>query len=249
MSGFVIRLAGPMQAWGEHSAFGQRDSVRFPTRSGLIGLLSAAEGRTRDADLDRYAPLAFTVRIDRPGVPMEDFHTVGGGYPRHHTVVTAEGKRRAADAATIVSRRRYLADAVFCVAVTGPPELTGPVGQALRTPRWQPYLGRRSCPPDHPLFLATVDDPVRDLEKRVPVARFPAREAGDRTEVEFVTDDIRADSGAVTELADVPRSFTPLDRRYQTRAVTAERRLVPTALFHGRSRDYLTALHAYTQEV
>jgi CRISPR system Cascade subunit CasD len=237
-----------MQAWGEHSAFAHRDTVRFPTRSGLIGLLASAEGRPRDATLDRYTPLAFTVRVDRAGVAMEDFHTVGGGYPRHRTVITAEGKRRSADTATIVSRRRYLADAVFCVAITGPPDLTAPIADALRRPRWQPYLGRRSCPPEQPLLLAAVDNPIGDLQERVPVARFPPRDAGEHTEVEFVTDDIPVQASTVTELADVPLSFTPMDRRYQTRAVTTDLRGIPTSLFHGRTRDYLTALHAYTQE-
>lgn len=44
MSGFLLRLAGPMQSWGEHSMFGERDTLPYPSRSGLIGMFAAAQG-------------------------------------------------------------------------------------------------------------------------------------------------------------------------------------------------------------
>ncbi|MGI5473350.1 CRISPR-associated protein Cas5 [Streptomyces sp. CA-132043] len=45
MTGLLLRLAGPLQAWGTSSAFRDRDTAAHPTRSGLIGLLAAAAGR------------------------------------------------------------------------------------------------------------------------------------------------------------------------------------------------------------
>ena len=47
MSGFLLRLAGPMQSWGEHSMFGERDTLPYPSRSGLIGMFAAAQGVRR----------------------------------------------------------------------------------------------------------------------------------------------------------------------------------------------------------
>ena len=40
--GLLLRLAGPLQSWGERSHFNERDTARFPTRSGVIGMLAAA---------------------------------------------------------------------------------------------------------------------------------------------------------------------------------------------------------------
>lgn len=48
MSGFLLQLGGPLQSWGEHSAFTDRDTVSHPTRSGLIGMIASAFGIPRD---------------------------------------------------------------------------------------------------------------------------------------------------------------------------------------------------------
>lgn len=244
MTGLVLRLAAPLQSWGEHSAFTNRDTVRFPTRSGLIGLLAAAEGIGRGQPLDGYAALRFTVRIDRPGVPMVDFHTIGGG--RARGVPTAEGKYRSVETATIVTRRQYLADAVFTVAVEGPAERIAELAAALRRPHWHPYLGRRSCPPDQPMLLRDrVDDPVADLHQRVPVARrvHPHQQPT----VEFVTEGTDDAADAVTELADVPESFNRFDRRYRTRTVSITAHPIPRQLCLTGPR-FWESLTAYMQE-
>lgn len=175
MSGLILRLAGPLQSWGEHSLYTDRDTLRHPTRSGITGLLACAQGIRRRQPLDRYDPLAITIRVDRPGAVMGDFHTAGGGLPRERSIPTAAGTRRLAGLAIAVTRRWYLSDAVFTVAVEGPAPLIGEIASALAAPRWQPYLGRRSCPPDQPLLLRVVPgDPGSELRGRVPL---PARQA------------------------------------------------------------------------
>ncbi|MBG0828219.1 type I-E CRISPR-associated protein Cas5/CasD [Planomonospora sp. ID67723] len=226
MSGLVLRLAAPLQSWGEHSVFTQRDSLRFPTRSGLIGLLASAEGVGRGRSLEAYEALRFTVRIDRPGVQMIDFHTIGGGLPRG--VPRPDGTQRPRDTATVVTRRQYLSDAVFTVAVEGPEQRLDELVQALRQPHWQPYLGRRSCPPDQPLLLSRVDDPVIHLETRVPLARR-LREKEEPT-AEFVVEGATDAADAVAELADVPESFNRYDRRYRIRTVSITTRTLPREL-------------------
>ncbi|MFD3680386.1 type I-E CRISPR-associated protein Cas5/CasD [Streptomyces sp. NPDC058613] len=169
MTGLILRLAGPLQSWGERSAFSAvRDTAPFPTRSALTGILAAAEGLPRGAALDGYDPLQFTVRIDRPGVLLTDYHTAGGGYPTHLTAATSGGKNKG-DA--VITRRHYLADAVFVVAITGPEQRITDIAGALQHPHWAPYLGRRSCVPDEPLLLrADAADPVTDLLTRIPLS-------------------------------------------------------------------------------
>ncbi|MEU8380641.1 type I-E CRISPR-associated protein Cas5/CasD [Streptosporangium sp. NPDC048865] len=243
MSGLVLRLAGPLQSWGEHSVFAQRDSLRFPTRSGLIGLLASAEGVSRGQLLDAYEALRFTVRIDRPGVQMIDFHTIGGGLPRG--VPRPDGTQRPRDTATMVTRRQYLSDAAFTVAVEGSEQRLGELAEALRRPHWQPYLGRRSCPPDQPLLLRHVDDPVAHLETKVPLAHR-LRENEEPT-AEFVTEGTMDAADAVTELADVPESFNRYDRRYRIRTVSITSRTLPKELCHTGDA-FWKSLTAYIKE-
>lgn len=251
MSGLVLRLAGPLQSWGEHSRFADRDTVSFPTRSGLVGMFAAAIGLPRGHSLERFADLRLTVRVDNSGVPFTDFHTVGGGLPPSRTVPVADGKHRSGEnAGTIVSRRRYLSDAVFTVAVTGPDPLLDEVGRALLTPRWQPYLGRRSCPPDQPLLLRSrAVDPEGDLRTRVPLPRRRrlVPDADGTVEVDLFTETADG-TAAVTELADVPESFSPLDRRYRRRLVYRQVVRIHADLLAWPGRRYREALFRYMQE-
>ncbi|MFE4666162.1 type I-E CRISPR-associated protein Cas5/CasD [Streptomyces sp. NPDC056716] len=78
----LIRLAGPLQSWGITGRFARRDTHSRPTKSGVIGLCAAALGLPREEPLGELAEVLFGVRADRPGTPLRDYHTVGGGtYP------------------------------------------------------------------------------------------------------------------------------------------------------------------------
>lgn len=247
MSGLVLRLAGPLQSWGEHSTFGDRDTLRFPTRSGIIGIFAAAQGLRRGEPLDQYSPLRFTIRVDQPGVYLSDFHTAGGGLPRERSIPTADGGRRGEGKATIVTRRMYLSDAVFTVAVEGPDDVTKQVTAALRSPRWPPYLGRRSCPPDQPMLLrGLADDPLHELRHRIPLPGRKSDTAGQIT-VDILSEE-PAENTAFTEVWDVPSAFTRAGRRYGLRAVYRQRAQFPAALASWHSRkEYHRALAEYAR--
>lgn len=230
MSGLLLRLAGPLQSWGERSAFTPvRDSAPFPTRSALTGILAAAEGLGRnDGGLDAYDNLRFTVRVDRPGVRLADYHTVGGGFPKAQTAATSGGSNKGA---AVITRRHYLADAVFTIAVTGPDADTRRIAKALRHPHWAPYLGRRSCPPDEPFLLrAHVADPAHELRHRVPLSRPPARPEPETVPVTFLYEqpptDVPDNEIDVLDVNDHPVSFAPHQRSHRTRRIyRVERRL------------------------
>lgn len=223
MSGLLLRLGGPLQSWGERSAFTPvRDSAPFPTRSALTGIFAAAEGLSRGEDgIDGYERLRFTVRVDRPGVRLVDYHTVGGGFPKAQTAATSGGSNKGA---AVITRRHYLADAVFTVAVTGPQADTARIAQALRQPHWAPYLGRRSCVPDEPFLLrARVGDPVGELRRRVPLSREPVRGEPATVPVTFLYEQPPADAadGSIDVLPvnDHPVSFDQHQRSHRTRHV------------------------------
>ncbi|WP_042368916.1 type I-E CRISPR-associated protein Cas5/CasD [Streptacidiphilus neutrinimicus] len=262
MSGLILRLAAPMQAWGERSAFTEiRDSAPFPTRSGLIGLLASAEGRPRhQVDLTRYQDLRITVRVDRPGERLEDYHTVGGGQPKSRTAATAGGSNKGA---AVITRRHYLADAVFTVAITTPThQLAEELTDALRRPYWAPYLGRRSCPPDQPFLLAgPIDDPDSELRTRVPLSRpapiqqpaWDTNDPGTEAEpsatvpVEFL---IETDTATVTpgatllETNDNPLDFSPHSRSYGARLLQRRTEQLPATLL-GPQRTLMKRLIDY----
>lgn len=233
MTALILRLAGPMQAWGERSAFNSlRDSAPFPTRSGLIGMFAAVQGLERGASLERYDALEFLVRVDRPGTRLTDYHIVGGGFPKERTAATAGGSHK--DAA-VVTERQYLADAVFVVAVRGPQETVRDIAEALRRPHWAPYLGRRACVPDEPLLLRMgVNDPELELRERVPLSapdRNVPRGSAEpgRVLVEFYGERQETDSSELS-VADVPVSFGPSDRGYRKRALYQTVRQLPDEL-------------------
>lgn len=77
MATLLLRLAGPMQAWGTTSRFDERDSGLEPSKSGVLGLVCAALGRDRSEPLDDLATLKMSVRVDREGLLMRDYQTLG----------------------------------------------------------------------------------------------------------------------------------------------------------------------------
>ena len=153
MSGntLFLRLEGPLQAWGDQQSnlsFG--GTADAPTRSGVMGLLCAALGVSRLGGAGRLAlqglaALRMGVRIDVPGVRWWDYHTVGAGNADAHC-------RRWNKPGAMLTRREYLCDASFLVALQGEPDLIAELDGALQVPKWTLYLGRKSCPPSRPLL-------------------------------------------------------------------------------------------------
>jgi len=147
-----LRLEGPLQAWGvQESKFAIRRTAEAPTKSGGIGLLCAALGISRSEAPERWLPklsgLLMAVRIDAPGVRWWDYHTVGAKMQMR----IAEGPGKSKPGA-MLTRREYLCDASFLVALQGQTALIAELENALRQPKWTLYLGRKSCPPTRPML-------------------------------------------------------------------------------------------------
>ncbi|MCL4466181.1 MAG: type I-E CRISPR-associated protein Cas5/CasD [Chloroflexi bacterium] len=152
MSTLLLRLAGAMQSWGTQSRFTERDSGREPSKSGVVGLLCAAEGRSRGEVVDDLAQLRLGVRVDAEGTVQLDYQTAGGGTFRgaQYGVATVGGKARR----TALSHRYYLADADFLVGLEGQDDgLLRRLHAALREPHWQLCLGRKAFVPGIPVWL------------------------------------------------------------------------------------------------
>lgn len=82
MSTVLLRLAGPVQSWGNRArgpSKAHRHTHTRPTKSGVIGLVANALGRDRADDIADLAALRFGVRTDLPGHLESDYHTSGSG--------------------------------------------------------------------------------------------------------------------------------------------------------------------------
>ncbi|MGR6924577.1 type I-E CRISPR-associated protein Cas5/CasD [[Actinomadura] parvosata] len=208
MSVLLLQLAGPLQAWGSASRFARRTTEAAPTKSAVIGLLAAALGRERTQDLSDLAALRFGVRVDQPGILLRDFQT-------SHHFVTGE--------AAPVSDRFYLADAVFVAGVEGDDVLIDALRQALHTPVFLPYLGRRSCPPSRPVYLRVHEDLTLEAALRQEpwhAAPWYQRRHRDERDVELeLLLEAAAEDGPTDTLRDQPVSFDPAHRQYRLRGV------------------------------
>ncbi|MFD8262116.1 type I-E CRISPR-associated protein Cas5/CasD [Streptomyces griseoluteus] len=234
----VLRLAAPLQSWGDRSTFNRRETRPEPTKSGVVGLLAAAAGRPRHADLADLAGLGLGVRIDQPGTLLRDYHTVSDyrGRPLLAAAVTAKGVQKPTAPAkhTHITQRFYLQDAIFLAAVEGSEELITSLEHALRHPAFPLALGRRSCVPAQPLVLGQRTGPLEDVLRAEPWQAAPAvrrrwgRANGNASHVDLPAtlddpagDDVRDD---------VPLSFAPTNRTFTTRRTRHTYLAAPTGL-------------------
>jgi CRISPR system Cascade subunit CasD len=217
----VLRLAGPLQSWGGASQFNRRETLPEPTKSGVVGLLAAAQGRRRSDPIEDLLRLRLGVRTDRPGSLLRDYHTVSDyrGRPLLSASVTGRGAQKPTSPAkhTHVTQRYYLQDAVFVVAVGGPTELLETLHEAVRRPAFPLGLGRRACVPTQPLVLPSPRGPLWPGEPLAVLGQvdWQAPSSQGSVALPVTVDDPDGDDVA----SDLPGSFDPRNRTFGTRRV------------------------------
>ena len=227
MSVLLLRLAGPLQSWGDSSRFATRGTRREPTKSGVIGMVAAALGRSRDDSMEDLVALRFGTRVDQPGTVVRDFHTV----------LTGTGK--AANSA--LTERFYVADAVFVVGLEGDSALLDEVRNALNDPTFIIGLGRRSCPPTGQLVLGVVEQPLYDALVNVPwqASDWYQRRQPREVLLEILKESEPGEHG--TTQRDVPISFSRSHRQYGWRQVVSHHIQIANPNGHDRD-DWFAAL-------
>lgn len=232
----LLWLEAPLQSWGADSKFGRRDSLNFPTKSGVTGLLLCALGASGEQKelLSRLAPLKQTVvsyartrktkedvtmKVDREPL-LRDFHMVGSGYddanPWETLLIpkTSEGKK-AVGGGTKLTYRYYLQDARFAVVLEVPADLAESFADALRNPVYDLYLGRKNCVPTDFIYRGTYECEDAALQKAAELAQGK----GSLIEDFRVVDGEDSDNGDAMTLNDVPVQFGEI-KRYRDRRVT-----------------------------
>lgn len=207
MSVLLLRLAGPMQSWGDSSRFQTRSTRREPTKSGVLGMLAAADGRRRTDEIEDLLSLRFGVRTDQPGTIMRDFHTA----------------HDRAGKSMPLSNRYYLSDAVFIAGIEGHRSLLERLNEAILEPRFPLYLGRRSCPVEGKVSLGVREGDLED-ELRAEEWHSSAwhrKRSAPVVHLDLVMDAKPNEVGEVVR--DIPLSFDPSRRLYGWRQVRATR--------------------------
>lgn len=162
MAVLALRLAGPLQSWGTSLKLRNHETDTMPSKSGVIGIIAAALGRRRDADLSDLSALRFGVRGDNPGSMLRDFQT------SHKWKSDIKGRPYAEAKDSYTGDRYYLQDACFTAALEGDRELLEKCADALNHPVFPPYLGRRSCIPDPGIVIGIFDQDLEGLLKELP---------------------------------------------------------------------------------
>lgn len=150
----VFTLAAALAATGEFAGHERRGSVGWPGRSAILGLVAAAQGIRRD-EAERLAALESlqtAVAVFEEGSHLRDYHTV-------ITIPTAKAKRpnsrrdafamAAGEINTAITKRDYRTSPLFGVALWN--GNLSEISEALKSPHFTLYLGRKSCPLAAPL--------------------------------------------------------------------------------------------------
>ncbi|MFT8330544.1 type I-E CRISPR-associated protein Cas5/CasD [Bifidobacterium psychraerophilum] len=228
MSVLLIRLAAPMQSWGANSRFSRRETEMMPTKSGVIGLIAAALGMGRRESLQRFEGLRFGVRTDQAGTIMSDYHTA-----QHESWKNPK-----------LSQRFYLQDAVFLAGLESKnqTELLE-YENALHSPYYQLFLGRRSCPPDGPIWcsivkesleLALQEAPWQATQRHMNWASRTRQHFPERSEAEIIIEPSAesAKQDFIDSLNDEPISYDMRHRQWRSRGIV---RLPKTVVFNTKN--------------
>lgn len=210
MSTIALKLASPLQSWGTSSNFDTRHTDYHPSKSAIIGLIAASMGYKRDMDYDiqKLNSLDYAVRVDKEGSLLMDYHTArkykdSGDLDKKNTFVTT---------------RYYLEDAVFVAAIGHiDNSVVEEIEFALKNPYFQPYLGRRSCPPTADFILGTFEEGVISVLSKIPMQ---SKYKNDETREKKLT--IYADSNLVDNKThffrkDYVVSFSQKERKFRYR--------------------------------
>jgi CRISPR system Cascade subunit CasD len=199
----ALLLDGPLQSWGSASRFQRRTTALHPTKSGVIGLISAAMGLAKGSAAERdMLPELAKLQMSSITIPRD---AQGAGGPRpvlrledYHTVLDTRRASGALNKDAVVTRRQYLLDARFGVILAGDRSVLERAAAALQNPVWGVWLGRKSCIPAEPVYRGLFDTEPQAQRELV----------GDRSIEAFTTvTEVKDFAEGTDSVSDQPVSF------------------------------------------
>ena len=217
MKTILLKFAGPLQSYGTSSHFETRYTEYYPSKSAVIGLLAACLGYRRDEaeNLRELSKLQFAVRIDQDGTLLRDYH------------IARSYKDKGVESKTYVTNRSYLEDALFVVALSGMDELIDTLTKAIKSPYFQPFMGRRSLPVPVDFFLGESAEDILDSLRNLPWQAAPwykikkgKQGIGEKISLEVYADEeiLKDEKISRSKLRrDIPISFSQKGRQFAFR--------------------------------
>ena len=207
----VMVFRGPFQSYGTNSHFEIRHSDCYPSQSAILGIVAAAMGVHREEvnQIHELKSLKVAIRIDQIGHIASDYH------------IAAKYKSNGDFDRNYVTKRYYLEDAVFVVALEGENELVSKIHDYLRYPYFQLFYGRRSCPVNYDFLVGIYEESAIEQLHQQPW--MAAKWYQKRIKQEKVRLDIYADQECLPKgkrkqlRRDRPVSFLQLGRKHEYR--------------------------------
>ena len=217
MKTILLKFSGPLQSYGTSSHFQTRYTDYYPSKSAVLGLLAACLGYRRDEEekLRELSTLKFAVRIDQQGGLLKDYH------------IAITDKEILEKPQTYVTNRYYLEDALFVVALSGMDELINTLTKAIKSPYFQPFMGRRSLPVPVDFFLGVSAEDILDSLRNLPWQAAPwykkkkrKQGIGEKISLEVYADEeiLKDEKISKSKLRrDIPISFSQKGRKFAFR--------------------------------
>ena len=218
-----LRLYGPLKSWGSNSIFWRRTTELHPTKSGVIGLIFCAlglEGAQSKAlhEWSNTSQVVYEIGENETDT-IEDFHMVGNGYSEDdpwelECIPKKSNGQKAQNGGVRLTRRKYLQDAKFAVLQEIPEGWETEIIEGFRNPRWDIYLGRKSCVPSIPVFAGvypTFDEAENKLRSEI-------ESYFDEKKIKGVWKEVDSTALGATLINDVPLEFG-LRKKYGTRYI------------------------------
>ena len=218
MKYLFLWLEGNLQSWGADSRFDFRRTLKFPTKSGIYGMLLAASGDTGPQEelLARMtdAPLSILTFQHHPE-KLTDYHMVGNGYDESdkwesRNIPRKKDGTKAVGGGAKRTYREYLQNSCFAAVLGLPDELAEKFAEALQNPVYDLYLGRKCCVPSEMIFQGMFSTETEAFDA---VNAMTARKNAEkqRTDplipLELIQEVKTAEDPSVELLNDVPLRF------------------------------------------
>lgn len=167
MKHLVFQVAASLMSFGGAGAKQERATDSYPGKGLALGLLGAALGKKRDDPWhDLSKRFGFAVLTVRAGHRLEDYHTVAT--PRGTATFNTRLEEVEAADYTVETWRGYISDGYFVIAFWGmsDADLEEAV-DALVSPTFEIFAGRKSCPLSLPMAPEIVDcETLREVFRR-----------------------------------------------------------------------------------
>lgn len=228
----LLWFESPLQSWGYDSKFGRRDTLDFPTKSGVLGLVLCALGAGGEQQelLARFAGLRQTVisfghsdgEMTEAKLPfLHDFQMIGSGYKEDDIWQTLLIPKKSDGSKPVgggmkLTHRYYLQDAVFAVLFEVPADHAQQIADSLQHPVYDIYLGRKCCVPSEFIYQGLFDT---SEEAEAAALRKAAERQDRKLHEEFRVIDGDSERGDAFTLNDVPVQFG-IHKKYHDRRVT-----------------------------